>query len=38
MYIHVAIAYKLAEITLKFNLKGFNPQKFPVIRKVYPSH
>ena len=34
---YIASKYKLAESTLKFNLRGSNLQKFPVIRKVY-SH
>ena len=32
---YVAIKYKLAEITLKFNLRWSNSQKFLVIRNVY---
>ena len=32
---YIAFNYKLAEITLKFKLRGSNPQKFLVIRKVY---
>ena len=34
---YIAINYKPAEITLIFNLRRSNSQKFPVIRKVY-SH
>ena len=34
---YITIKYRLAEITLKFNLAGSNFQKFPVIRREY-SH